>query len=37
MAGEPGKRIEKMREERLLVWGAVARLCSLRDWTRGHS
>lgn len=35
-AGLPGKSIEKTLDIRLVVWGAVARLCSFRDSTRGH-
>lgn len=35
-AGLPGKRIEKILEVKLVVSGILARLCSLRDSTRGH-
>lgn len=35
-AGLPGKRTEKTREVKLVVSGVLARLCSLRDSTRGH-
>lgn len=35
-AGLPGKRIEKILDVRLVVCGAVACLCALRDSTRGH-
>ena len=35
-AGLPGKRIEKILDVKLVVSGMLARLCSLRDSTRGQ-
>lgn len=35
-AGLPGKRIEKIFEVKLVVSGMLARLCSLRDSTKGQ-
>lgn len=35
-AGLPGNRIEKILAVRLVVCGAVACLCWLRDWTSGQ-
>ena len=35
-AGLPGKRIEKILDVKLVVSGMLARLCSLRDSTKGQ-